>query len=376
MTSKQTPKPQPLKIQDFDIKNFGYIVPNPGKPEDEKNKPHHVGFSKYNYPNKPNSQFAFATDWLITDAFTIPTYHEQYYPTDDKRQFMKIQLDDSNKACRELSKMVNEIDAFTEKYMINNIIPAPSMKFYDYNLTPTIKEPKEVIPIAGVEVKLDKNGQPFKKYDSMKMKFSINYATKKIDTIIFIRKPNPNDPTKFIREHANVTTIDEIHALIPKGSKVRMVATIQKFWAEKTPKAAPRKRGDKPEGVAGLAYKIIQLEVEPSENTEGQSLKEQFKVYAFEEDEEIKNEENNQSDVEEENGDDNKTKKNDLDDSEDSPKVTKKTKNDSKKVVAKDASDDSKESGSGSESGSESEPEEPEEPPKKAAKGKPKTSRK
>jgi len=99
---------------------------------------------------------------------------------------------------------------------------------------------------------------------------NINFETKKIETSLFIKDiENPSAPPKPVV----IDDIDRLDQFLKKGSIVRLIVRLSKMWADKTNKEDVGRK-------YCLAFKIMSIEITPS-NDSGDQFKQNFNAYAF-----------------------------------------------------------------------------------------------
>ena len=196
-----------------------------------------IAYINYRDSNNRN-KILIQTDKFRLTSHGIPRIHEQYYPTDDKREFIKIPIDDNGDnqqhACAVLRKHFVAADKFFGSNELRQKLFGKKEKKYEYQ------------PILRTPVKFDndddddddnnknnkKNGDK-KQYpvvDFCKMKFNVVKQDK--DRIIRTKF------TKIVngeKEPFKPHTITEIAAELTWNTEMRCIFYYSKIWANKTP---------------------------------------------------------------------------------------------------------------------------------------------
>lgn len=276
---------KPLLCHQFDIKRFSYT-------EFDRNnkliKTQMIAYSRYNYPDRGEASFVFQTPEIRITQYGLPRISE-FYPTDDKRNFIKVPFDPHQNECLILEKMLREIDTYTASqkkelfgkfanaYTYQPIIREPATDQID--LVEDDSEDSENPKNKKEDGSIKENKQEFFKY--CKMKLSISYPEKIIQTKVYIKGKDKKV------EQVSVKTASDLEEYIKFGSKIRFIAMINKLWAQKNKNDAGVRK-------YGVSIKIIQMEIELPDKT---SIHEAFNKYAFQNENENKNENDESNDL-------------------------------------------------------------------------------
>lgn len=224
--------------------NFENLVVSP---LDEKGP---QGISYINYDNqklKTKTKVLIQTGQIEQKSGGIPPIHPQYWPTDDKRAFVNVCLDEEQEACRELRKHIEKVEEyFGSNEMKEKIFKG---KAKQYQFSPCIKINTDD---TGADEPEDPNKKKFVKHDSVKMK---------LNTI----KDNDNwvNLTKLIKitddgkTQVSAKEIKDVAAAITLRSKIRLLFTYNKLWANKQPTVGSKLK------LYGVGFKIMVIEYVP-----------------------------------------------------------------------------------------------------------------
>ena len=182
----------------------------------------------------------------------IPQLHEQFYPTDDKREFIKIPLDPEQEACNELRDMLEKVDQhFGSNEMKERLFGPKKAKKYEYQpciRTQTNNDDDEDDEKS--KTKKDKKSKPtYPRYDFVKMKFSVINENDKRVIKTKMTKIEGKNKTKFIPQ-----SIKDIANEITFKSNIRLIFYFNKVWANTT--SSPGSKVI----LYGLGFKVIAME--------------------------------------------------------------------------------------------------------------------
>lgn len=283
-----------------------------------------------------------------------PDAPKPFYPTDDKRAFIKVPLDNEQKSCNNLRKHLEKGD----NYFGSNTV---KKKLFGKNADKYVYSPMIKSPAPPENPKKDKNGNEYPIYDFVKMK--LNYIKEKNLNKTVLKKVV--DKKKVTVEAKTVT---EVANEISYRSEAKFLFYYCKIWANTTPPLGSKLI------PYGVCLKAMKIEYTPSAKN-GINVDEiDFDSDDDDEDEvdEVETKKSSKKsskantslnfDSDDENDDDND------EDEDDEPEPPKKKSKDKKKPSKKAADSDDEED-------DEDEDDEPE-PPKKKSKDKKKSSKK
>ncbi|AZL89478.1 hypothetical protein QKC54_gp0344 [Megavirus baoshan] len=182
----------------------------------------------------------------------IPGIHEKYCPTDEKREFIKIPLDNSQPACVELRKHAEQADEFfgsnkMRKQIFKN-------RADDYQYQPIIRTPQEKDDDDNDDNNDKKKPKENKvRYDFIKMKFNMTGSGE-----------NRVNKTKLIelkgdkKVSVEADTITEIANNIRFLSEIKFIFYYTKVWANTS---KPQGGGKK---LYGVGFKVMAITYTPS----------------------------------------------------------------------------------------------------------------
>lgn len=281
----------PVLCDTFDVKNYGYTeMDMDPKNEDNKKRSQFMCYPRYETKKHGENNFVFQTGWIKITQYGLPGIHEKYYPTDESRNFVKVPMDPEQPNCVSLRNMLSKVDEFTEQN--KKKILGKYAKLYTYQ--PIVRKPTDpnddfdqIEDSESDEGKEDKPTNEQKvKFEYCKMKLDVNWQTKDIQTVVYVREGGKTSEHK----HVPVSTASDLDQYLTWGSEVRMIVMMNKLWAAK----AKDKSGTRSFGVG---MKVMQMEVVPRA-TSG-SVREAFSRYAF-----IDNGDSSEEEADEESQDD------------------------------------------------------------------------
>nr|WBF70894.1 hypothetical protein [Megavirus caiporensis] len=183
----------------------------------------------------------------------IPGKHEKYCPTDDKREFIKIPLDNSQPACVELRKHAEQADEFfgsnkMRKQIFKN-------RADDYQYQPIIRTPQEKDDDDDDDNNDNKKKSKENKvrYDFIKMKFNMigDKENRVNKTKLIELKGDKKVPVK-------ADTITEVANNIRFLSEIKFIFYYTKVWANTS---KPQGGGKK---LYGVGFKVMAITYTPS----------------------------------------------------------------------------------------------------------------
>jgi hypothetical protein len=328
-----------------------------------------------NYKNKNSDvdeKLIFVTPWVKHNVHGIPKIHEKYYPTDEKRSFIKFPLDEKNvPAVKPLINMLKKVD---KRYDSKEWKQKKFGSDDNYTYSALVRKPKPPkTPVVKGKEKEQK--KPEKKFDNgidylntlfFRGKFTYDYSQskntsskgkkkdsdkeknkkkKKSDDSDSDDESSPKDDTKRPlnvrvyhttidkgkkkRKIVPVKTMTDVYNALPWNSEYRMVGELYRMWQNKQTDTYEKY-------LYGPTVKVLVLEIKPAKG--GPASNNSDKIMLSSDDESDDNMKNNK-----------KSAKNDSDVSDDDSNKSSKNKltnNDSdskkKKKPANDDSDDDK----------------------------------
>jgi len=226
-------------------------------------------FGNYDYSKdgKP-SQLCLRTDEVQLVTYGIPSLG-QYAKTDKDREYIKFPFDKSQKSSSELFSVFSALD----KWAVDNkdkIINGKIAKFaHMYEYQPIVRTPTESMSLDDEDDGKDKK----EKMSYAKIKIDTDYESGDVKTVVYLREGST--PVK-----QNVKTITDLAELMPWRSKIRCVISCNKIWISRNPGSDGKRR-------YGLSFKVNQIEITEKAASGGASLKNDFSIYAFDDEVEI-----------------------------------------------------------------------------------------
>ncbi len=213
---------------------------------DNKNsKNNSIGWPKYKHPRLGNdSKLKIQLPWMELFTYGIPRQGE-HYETDQKRAFIKIPLDSTN------PDMNNVITKMTK---LDTLIAGDDMK---KTLFPG-KKPDNYVYIPSVKVPVTDEEDDKMRPPHMKIRLNNTWPDIKILTKVFTSTTNENGETK--RVEVTVNTLDELTQYVRYKCNYKAIIEPTNMWADKKPKMGLKQL------QYGIIWKLVMIEVKPSEN--------------------------------------------------------------------------------------------------------------
>lgn len=183
----------------------------------------------------------------------IPNPHPQYYPTDDKRMFVKVPEDPRDPACLAFFAKLEELDNYMQTDAVKTILFGKLTIANQYAYQPIVRTSEDD------SEELDEDGNPVvqtqktNKPRFMKVKIPINFKSKKIDTKIFTSDAD-GKRTRVPEEEIN--TIDDVKKYVRYLSYITPIIVAQKVYQQKTKKD---KNDVKKYGVTFKLHQVVCL---------------------------------------------------------------------------------------------------------------------
>uniref|UniRef100_A0A6C0CD95 Uncharacterized protein n=1 Tax=viral metagenome TaxID=1070528 RepID=A0A6C0CD95_9ZZZZ len=239
--SKTTEQNPVYRYKNIDFENI--LV----SPLDEKGP---QGISYINYDNqrlKTKTKVLLQTGQIEMTSGGIPPIHPQFWPTDDKRAFVNIPLDDKQEACRDLRKHLEKVEAYFGSNEMREKIFKGKAKQYQFSPCIKINTNED-----GDDAPVDPEKPKFVKHDSVKMKLNVIKDKEEWVNLTKLIKITDDGKTQIVAKE-----VKDVAAAITLRSKVRLLFTYNKLWANKT--AAP---GSKMK-LYGIGFKLMVVEYVP-----------------------------------------------------------------------------------------------------------------
>lgn len=176
-----------------------------------------------------------------------------YYPTDDKREFIKIPLDSNQQSCVELRKHLELADEWAGSDEMRKKLFGKKANKYQYS--PCIKTPQTFNDEDEDESDKKKEKSKYPIIDYVKMKFNISIENNSRINRTKLVKVSDNKKTT-----VEANTITEIANQIHFLSEIKCIFHYMKIWANKTPGQGATKI------MYGLGFKIMSIEFTPGIN--------------------------------------------------------------------------------------------------------------
>jgi hypothetical protein len=177
--------------------------------------------SYFDEKNQLETPIYIQTDTMKIAGDGIPKYHDIYYPTDDKREFILIYLDLDQLMRVKLRNHLEKMDMYFGSKEIKKKIFGKNAKKYIYS--PCIKEKENDVWDSDSD-----SDKTYKKPDKCKIKFNmIQNGENRINTTKFIKNVDGKKIPIVVK------SITEIANNIRFGSEIRLVFKYHKVWATK-----------------------------------------------------------------------------------------------------------------------------------------------
>lgn len=236
-------KPKEVKISNIDVSDLKEGATQP------------LAYINYKDDKRNiDTKLLVQTGMIKLTGHGIPQIHEQFYPTDEKREFIKIPLDPEQESCNDLRAMLEKVDQhFGSNEMKEHLFGPKKAKKYEYQpcIRTQINDDDDEEDDEKSKSKKDKKskGSKYPKYDFVKMKFSvINEDDKRVIKTKMMKVEN-GSKMKFIPQ-----TISDIAKEIRFKTNVRLIFYFNKVWANTTPSPGSKVI------LYGLGFKVIAME--------------------------------------------------------------------------------------------------------------------
>jgi hypothetical protein len=186
----------------------------------------------------------------------IPNAHPKYFPTDDKRMYVKIPEDTRNPNSVAFFAKLDALDAYMQSDEAKTKLFGKLTIAKAYEYQPIVRSP------ADDDAELDDEDAPKKEVKDkgpkprfIKVKIATNYKSKTIETKIFVKDATgvrvrvPQDQLK---------TVDDVKSHIRFMSTIAPIIVAQKVYAQKN------KTGNNPKKY-GVTFKLHQVVCNPRE---------------------------------------------------------------------------------------------------------------
>jgi hypothetical protein len=212
--SKNTSKSEVMVVKpsEFDVKHLSFTIATK-KPNDSSNV--------VAYPSYKGERFVMKFPKIVISHYGIPN-DDQYHKTPESREFCQLPLDPSIEANKDFIESLKAIDdymrtpEFKKKYLGN--------KSDKFNLSPCIHTPN-VEPGEKTA-----SGKPKINMPSLKIRFSKNYETNKIDCEFYKSTMVDGAKTNVLIEDTD--DIDSIKKkALPYKSEVVFIGIATKLWS-------------------------------------------------------------------------------------------------------------------------------------------------
>lgn len=367
---------KPITPDDFDIKRLD---------ESDFQEIEYVDsqlLATINYKNKNNDvdeKLIFVTPWVKHNVHGIPKIHEKYYPTDEKRSFIKFPLDEKNiPAVKPLINMLKKVD---KRYDSEEWKQKKFGSDNNYTYSALVRKPKPPkTPVVKGKEKEQK--KPEKKFDNgidylntlfFRGKFTYDYSQSKNTSSKDKKKDSdkkeknkkkkksgdsdsddessPKDDTKRplnvrvyhtttdnegnkIRDIVPVKTMTDVYNALPWNSEYRMVGELYRMWQNKQTDTYEKY-------LYGPTVRVLVLEIKPAKGSPASSNSDKIMLSSDDEsDDNIKNNKKSAKDDSDVSDDDSNKNKGSRNKSTNNDSYSKKKNSKKKKKPVNDDSDD------------------------------------
>jgi hypothetical protein len=240
MTSQQVT----TKFQDFIPSDLTFTKFE----ENERSKGQNLGYPRY---KKDGQRLMLQCPKIKLNSYGVPQAGD-YYPTDSSRAFIKVPLDLNNAEVKEFYEKLKDLDEIMDSDAFKTEQFGKDKK-KKYKYMPIVRVPEED-PDAEDDPKKKKYPRP----PYAKFKLNVTWPETKIITEVFLSTMKDG---KRERAKQEINSIDEFASHVRFNSTIRPIITPVKSWCEKKVKQGSDYM------LYGVTFKIIKIEVEPSENT-------------------------------------------------------------------------------------------------------------
>lgn len=230
------------KYQDFDPNDLFFTEFE----ENERSKDQNIGYPRY---KQDKQALMLQGPWIKMNAYGVPQLGE-YYKTDKDRAFIKIPFDLTNPEANDFYQKMKAIDSMmSSKETMTRLFKSKASK---YRYIPICREPQET---EDEPVDDKKNKYPRPPY--MKVKLDVTWPEIGVKTQVFtsILKDGKRE-----REKQDVNSVDDFANVVRFMSSIRPIIRPVKGWCEK------KVRLGNDSMQYGVTFKLVKVEVEPSES--------------------------------------------------------------------------------------------------------------
>ena len=235
------------KFQEFDPKKLTFT----DFEENERTKTQLIAF-----PNYEGGALMLQCPWIKLFTYGVPRESE-YVKTDADRAKIKIPLDLTDSEVKEFYEKLREFDSIMGSLeMKKKLFPK---KFDKYEYVPLVRTPAEEEEEEEEDSKKTKYPRP----PYIKVKLDTTWPEIKIKTKVYksIMKDDKRERTE-----EKIETVQEFANFVRYMSNIRPIIRPVKGWAQK-------KQANPSQPMQyGVMFKLIKLEVEPSEGSGGNNL--------------------------------------------------------------------------------------------------------
>ena len=257
MSGKQQGDNSIVSYKNFEIGRFSHTDLNP----DDKKKDNPSQWMVF--PKYGEESLYLKTPPIFFEQGGVAQLGE-YIKDENKRDFFKIANDPNQPEVGMLFNVFEQIDTYMQKKETRAKLFAHQTLSKIDKKNPFKYQPIVRKPDADKDGDDQKNGEQTQRFSMAKIKFDIDFETKKLMTHVYVR-----DETGAPVERPDITTVKELAGEFRWKSKCRFLITAYKIWIQKNPTEGFRKYG--------VAFKCKQMEV--MEKPKGGKM--EVRKYAF-----------------------------------------------------------------------------------------------
>ncbi len=242
----------------FEPSRLDFTVPE----ENDRSKHQLIGYPRFNHPTLGENQaLMLQFPWIHINTFGIPREGE-YYKTDADRAFIKTPFqydhEEFGEQVKILGDKIKELDKIwgsdkKKKELFGK-------KWKKYKFTANLRESN-----------FDEDDEDaVRRPDYMKLKFDTSWPDHEILTKVYTSVLGEDGKRK--REPVEVSTVNDVANVVTYQSKIRPIVRPVKIWAQLPNRSDP---------LYGIVWKIVKIEVEPSDNSGGSLYKSYYNNDAF-----------------------------------------------------------------------------------------------
>lgn len=219
--------------------------------------PQYNAFPKYQFEENDHDKVILITDPIKLTKGGIPNIDEKWRPNDNSCMYLWLPISKDEPSSAPLHKTFEGLDDYTRDKI------AKDKNFITFSKDPKTLDSLEYVDIIKTtEPRMGADGKEIPGYDRIKLDIATIYDPKthakdstdikKLNITVYINNSTDKDVVRYKKKE--VSSLDELRALVPWNSTIRCAIEIYKFYIAKT-KNSTKKR------LCGYKLKVHQIYV-------------------------------------------------------------------------------------------------------------------